>query len=271
MSSSPQSETIELENLDETNTCHEQESSFYFEDAIRRIDFVLVYSKDMSPSALARDQNSNPFRKQFESNLRDEGLELEYAKGGRQSDLRFVKIHAPWTVLVRYAEIMKLKMVMKQIETSWRLVFDEDDPYSKGKFTAPFTRDKLYIFDIPAQKERFFSSSQRSQIVDFILKRKNFANSKSNDASSFGMNKLLQEGVYLASYPLHEGRLHESSSSIFSARSQLLQNWASISRMYSKQPLDEIRKYFGVKIALYFAWLGFYTSMLIPASIGMPR
>nr|XP_053652802.1 anoctamin-1-like [Cherax quadricarinatus] len=33
------------------------------------------------------------------------------------------------------------------------------------------------------------------------------------------------------------------------------------------QPLDIIKGYFGAKVALYFSWLGFYTSMLIPASL----
>uniref|UniRef100_A0A452IKV2 Anoctamin n=1 Tax=Gopherus agassizii TaxID=38772 RepID=A0A452IKV2_9SAUR len=36
---------------------------------------------------------------------------------------------------------------------------------------------------------------------------------------------------------------------------------------YKYQPIDLVRKYFGEKIGLYFAWLGVYTQMLIPASI----
>jgi hypothetical protein len=33
------------------------------------------------------------------------------------------------------------------------------------------------------------------------------------------------------------------------------------------QPLDHIKEYFGIKFGLYFAWLGFYTHMLIPAAV----
>ena len=37
--------------------------------------------------------------------------------------------------------------------------------------------------------------------------------------------------------------------------------------MFKLQPLDAIRDYYGVKIGLYFAWLGFYTNLLILPSI----
>jgi len=47
----------------------------------------------------------------------------------------------------------------------------------------------------------------------------------------------------------------------------LYTEWAHFSNWYKKQPLWLIRRYFGDKVALYFAWLGFYTGMLIPASI----
>jgi anoctamin-1 len=47
----------------------------------------------------------------------------------------------------------------------------------------------------------------------------------------------------------------------------LYTEWASVNKIFHYQPLDYIKEYFGVKIGLYFAWLGFYTHMLLPASI----
>lgn len=47
----------------------------------------------------------------------------------------------------------------------------------------------------------------------------------------------------------------------------MLTEWASVNKWIKFQPKDKIKDYFGIKIALYFTWLGFYTNMLIPASI----
>jgi hypothetical protein len=47
----------------------------------------------------------------------------------------------------------------------------------------------------------------------------------------------------------------------------LHKEWASVRKWIMFQPLDHIKDYFGVKFGLYFALLGFYTHMLIPAAV----
>lgn len=56
------------------------------------------------------------------------------------------------------------------------------------------------------------------------------------------------------------------------AREEALKiNWASLAQVCSfQQPLDDIRNYFGEEIAMYYAWLGFYTKALVfPAALGL--
>jgi hypothetical protein len=48
---------------------------------------------------------------------------------------------------------------------------------------------------------------------------------------------------------------------------ELFEAWAKPRNWFKIQPLDRIRDYFGDEVALYFVWLGFYTKMLVPASL----
>lgn len=50
-------------------------------------------------------------------------------------------------------------------------------------------------------------------------------------------------------------------------RQRMKREWARFSRWYKVQPYHAIKEYFGTEVGLYFAWLGFYTAMLVPAAI----
>nr|XP_027237209.1 anoctamin-1-like [Penaeus vannamei] len=269
----------------------------YLEDGVSSIDYVLV-SKEIETEDQAEHEER---RETFENNLRKEGLTLE-VDCVEDVPLRFVKIHAPFEVCTRYAEILKLRMPMRECDPELKKNFlakagelfqelfpglpaleftppavfqDMTDCVSKifnfvrldrnvfppknRHFTAVYSRDKEYLFDVT---EEFFTAAVRARIIDFILRRKKF-NDSENDDFAFGIEKMLSESTYEAAYPIHEGDLHVEGND----RSLLFKNWAALRNFYKYQPLDYVKDYFGVKIGLYFAWLGFYTYMLIPASI----
>ncbi|XP_071549184.1 anoctamin-1-like isoform X2 [Panulirus ornatus] len=269
-----------------------QHPHLYMSDGVRSIDFVLVSKEVDTDDHTEHEQEER--REVFEKNLTKEGLVLEVDKV-EDVPLRFVKINAPFEVCTRYAEILKLRMPMKEkldeVFMQQRIVFhfpglpaleftppavfqDMTDcvsrifnfvridqnvfPPKNRRFTAVYSRDKDYLFHIT---EEFFTPAVRARIVDFILRRKKYKDSDSDDFA-FGIEKLLNEGTYVAAYPIHEGDLHEGDNE----RALLFNQWAAVRNFYKYQPLDYVKDYFGVKIGLYFAWLGFYTYMLIPAS-----
>lgn len=87
-----------------------ENEGLYFNDGKRSIDFVLAWKKAEERTTIERIKEIK--RCIFEDNLRHEGLELEIEDDG---DLHFVKLHAPLEVLRRYAEILKLRMPMKEV------------------------------------------------------------------------------------------------------------------------------------------------------------
>uniref|UniRef100_A0A4W4GWU8 Anoctamin n=1 Tax=Electrophorus electricus TaxID=8005 RepID=A0A4W4GWU8_ELEEL len=243
---------------------HPCRHGLYFQDGERRVDYVLTYqikkpsgsrsrrhSSRLTDNALTRSLRSSRAptacaarpdpehgradsgsdhheddkrlrREEFESNLREMGLELEKDEGTKTPGVGFVKVHAPWNVLCREAEFMKLKM-----------------PTKKVKLCPRFTE----AAGVSAHEQRMNCPCSSSSLC------------------WVGITSLLGSGVYHAAYPLHD------VSSCVCVFQLLYEEWASYSVFYKYQPIGLIRKYFGEKIGLYFAWLGVYTEMLIPASL----
>ncbi|XP_051049450.1 anoctamin-1 isoform X6 [Phodopus roborovskii] len=220
-------------------------------------------------------------REEYEGNLLEAGLELEHDEDTKIHGVGFVKIHAPWHVLCREAEFLKLKMptkkvyhisetrgLLKTINSVLQKITDpiqpkvaEHRPQATKRLSYPFSREKQHLFDL-TDRDSFFDSKTRSTIVYEILKRTTCTKAK----YSMGITSLLANGVYSAAYPLHDGD-YEGDNVEFNDRKLLYEEWASYGVFYKYQPIDLVRKYFGEKVGLYFAWLGAYTQMLIPASI----
>ncbi|XP_013887328.1 anoctamin-1 isoform X2 [Austrofundulus limnaeus] len=219
-------------------------------------------------------------REEFEAKLRTMGLELERDEETTIPGVGFVKIHAPWNVLCREAELMKLKMptkkvyevqpsssVLKKISSFVNKVLEPLHPHVEEhqqtnikQLSHTFSREKQHLFDC-SDKDNFFDSRTRSSIVFEILKR-----TKCKAKYSMGITSLLGSGVYTSAYPLHDGDVNEEIAE-HNDRKLLYEEWANYSVFYKYQPIGLVRKYFGEKIGLYFAWLGLYTQMLIPASL----
>ncbi|XP_075694220.1 anoctamin-5 isoform X2 [Rhinoderma darwinii] len=255
---------------------HQSKDSVFFRDGVRRIDFVLSYmdepSKDM-------DRKSER-RREFELSLKKAGLELEVEdkKESENGKLYFVKIHAPWEVLSTYAEVLNIKVPIKEND----LLQTKDNPLNcflqlfklpgdvmnpePDYFTAPFSKPRQELFLIH-DENTFFSPATRNRIVYYILSRCPYGIGE--EKRKFGIKRLLTNGTYAAAFPLHDCQYWKKSQDVKceNERYTLYNHWAKFGKFYKEQPLDLIRKYYGEKIGIYFAWLGFYTEMLFFAAI----
>ncbi|XP_070686342.1 anoctamin-5 isoform X2 [Pempheris klunzingeri] len=254
----------------------QSKDSVFFRDGVRRIDFVLSYVDDKD------GERKQERRKVYEANLEKVGLELETEHKSESEDGKtyFVKIHTPWEVLATYADVLKIKvpfkandipdnseMPMNWLSTPFRLPEHIMHPEA-DYFTAPFNKSKSDFFLI-GDKETFFPPSTRNRIVYYILSRCSYYRDECADKDKKGIKRLLNNGTYTAAFPLHDCRYWARSrdANCESERYNLYRYWASFLCFFKEQPLNLVRKYYGEKIGIYFAWLGFYTEMLFFAAI----
>ncbi|XP_030622079.1 anoctamin-6 [Chanos chanos] len=255
--------------------------SLFFNDGKRRIDFVLVYEDESKEHEKGRTiQRKKRRRQYFEASLMKMGVELEATPSVVDEKLFYIKVHMPWDVLCTYAEVLHIKLPIQPNDLAsdsspfncvTKYFSPSEDVIAKETefFTAPFARDRIDCFYVK-DKEQFFTPAMRSRMAYYILCRAPYE--VKGQIKKFGINKLLDGGVYKAAYPLHDCRFNVKSeeASCPNERFLLYNEWAHPKCFYKMQPLDLIRKYYGEKIGVYFAWLGFYTLMLaVAAFVGL--
>ncbi|XP_067243554.1 anoctamin-8 [Chanodichthys erythropterus] len=131
-----------------------------------------------------------------------------------------------------------------------------------GGGSRSFSCEEDYIYDNIESELCFFTSQERQSIIKYWLDNLRAKHGEALHNIHFLegqpiIPELRARGVIQQVFPLHEQRI----------LGQLMKSW--VQAVCEKQPLDDICDYFGAKIAMYFAWLGFYTtSMLYPAVIG---
>ncbi|XP_061639014.1 anoctamin-7 isoform X1 [Phyllopteryx taeniolatus] len=257
-----------------------------FSDGSTRVDFVLAWEEPHNPNvedSKAMDPGHSKWRDTFLNNLRFSGLLMEKRDVVQpKTRIRFILLSAPWSVLCYYAEEISLRVPLQVVNASYvnwsasmlqyltlpnPLMQDVPNP-PPDFYTCQFRTNKLERFLGSEDKDTFFKTTQRHQVLYEILARTPYGSVSKGEV---GIDRLLNEHVFTSAYPLHEGgfQLPKTPPPVESLglRQILYGYWAQWSCWARYQPLDHIREYFGEKIALYFAWLGFYTGWLVPASV----
>ncbi|KAJ8257710.1 hypothetical protein GJAV_G00188860 [Gymnothorax javanicus] len=270
-----------------------------FRDGKTKIDFVLVWEvrtrrkrrsrtrgqgegveqgqggpEGASRSDLWRAQQGR-WRDKFIQNLQGVGLLMEKEETvSAKKTIHYLKLSAPWDVLVYYAEELALRA---PLQDSLKTIFTatagstESRPKYIGSDPAEALHPKRHGTVGTKQASGLLhlclSQIQDGQVYE-ILARTAYGKRK---RAEVGVARLLNEGVFMAAFPLHEGPFEIPNNEIppdqLNQRQVLFHYWARWSTWYKYQPLDHIREYFGEKIAIYFAWLGFYTAWLLPAAV----
>jgi hypothetical protein len=119
-----------------------------------------------------------------------------------------------------------------------------------------YTREAKKLF-APASSSSFFSSLERQRLILAALEL-----GLSEGGCDIDLNLEIERGVLKAVVPVHDASIGSGA---------LMEQWclAPLS-WWPNQPLDEIKEYFGERIALYFAFLQCLTrSLLVPGLAGL--
>ncbi|XP_005046559.1 PREDICTED: anoctamin-9 [Ficedula albicollis] len=146
-------------------------------------------------------------------------------------------------------ELQKKGFTIKKIEDTKLFYGVRAPPHIFWKYQCFLTNSDSRQQNSSASQD--IPVTTRIRVVHFILQ-----NTVTSDLEK--LHDLMKKKVFETAFPLHKNE---------EIRRILKKKWARWRVMFKEQPIEEIRCYFGEKVALYFAWLGWYTYLLIFAAL----
>ena len=172
----------------------------------------------------------------------------------------FIKIRASLPRLMEQAtgDEFYIKLSEKYLRTKVDFqdapIIDDPNitPYQPYEFIySKYDQEKDYMYDKADEQQHPFSPIIRTKLILSIIQ------STKNNGCHLNIRKLISDGSVLTCFPLHDAK----------KRRTLQSNWFGWFVHPWCQPIDYVKDYFGEKIALYFEFVGHYTTWLLPLSL----
>ena len=166
------------------------------------------------------------------------GVEIESKVTESKKEI-YLRLKVPYGNLKLHAEFIKYPLEISVNEEK-RFPFQVHSPF--GHYTQRADSKQVY----KSHEGDIFKYTDKVRILKTMM------------SSLIDFEELKSMNLLISEFPLHTQDLNPLSTT-----------WLSLRTLLKPIDIDSIKDYFGEKIALYFAWLEFYTTwLIIPSIIG---
>ena len=152
----------------------------------------------------------------------------------------------------------------KRMRVRMKMVDDEDNDIKNGGAFASF-KNHLFPYYEKSSEGLLFSSCQQQYIMEFLINER--------DPRAMGPQTMQREACLPGHSILQQLKADEKIVDYFnlhhtSKKEWLLENWAGT--FVQKQPIEDVREYYGESIALFFVFVGYLVTQLwVLAGVGI--